>query len=854
VACASGCRSLAVFFAFATMDQRLPNRIKEVRQKLSAAGKSGSSAAIQEELVKTYSEYGRAKQQALKRIIAQALSTPLPAAVPLTADDAASANRGDAANGPARKKRRKAAALEAVAAQDAVFSSSAPDVAEKLEAPPSVGRTPVDGQVALPDLNSSLRKMYNPQAAEAAEQAESAAEARASRLQAAKERKAMARARRDAGLPEPHGGSGSSKPAFEPTERPEERLEDLGGIDSILADLRMLVVHPLSHPEVYIHLGVQAPTGVLLHGPPGSGKTKLAHALAGTTGVTFFKVAATEIVSGMSGESEKKLRELFQAAIAAAPSLLFMDEVDSITPRRDSAGREMERRIVAQLLTCMDELQNQRVLVMGATNRPDALDPALRRAGRFDREIAMGIPDLAARAKILEKMVSGMRIDGDLDLDELARLTPGFVGADLSALTKEAAMTAVTRAFSDLEAAKRSDAKVDDDETPTAYTSEELAPLAIGWEDFKVALTKVQPSARREGFSTIPDVSFEDIGALADTREELDAAVCEPIRKHALFKQLGLTVPVGVLLFGPPGCGKTLLAKATANASGANFISIKGPELLNKYVGESERAVRLVFQRAANSAPCVIFFDELDSLVPRRSGEGGSGAERVVNQMLTEMDGVNDRAQVYVIAATNRPDIVDPAMLRPGRLDKMLFVPLPSEAGRLEILRAHTKRMPLADDVDLETIAREAEGFSGADLAGLVREAAMIAIRATNVPDPTKPASKAAGDAAPKETEPPETVETPPAAAEPVVAEDAAVDAPKVEAEAVNDVDSKMDTTGAVVADGPAVAEEAAQPEAPSVLITGAIFAKARSKTSPSVGDQDRKEYEALRKKYTSGL
>lgn len=547
----------------------------------------------------------------------------------------------------------------------------------------------------------------------------------------------MAAARREQGLSDPVGRSG-----FAPEDRPEERLEDLGGVDEILQDLRQLIVQPLSHPEVFSHLGVQPPTGVLLFGPPGCGKTKIAHAIAGTTGVPFFKIAATEIVSGMSGESEAKIRQLFQAAMSAAPSLIFMDEVDAITPKRDSAGREMERRIVAQLLTSLDEIQKSNVVVLAATNRPDALDPALRRAGRFDREIAMGIPDEAARAKILEKMVQGMRLAESLDLKFLAKKTAGFVGADLSALTKEAALGAVQRAFKDLSASRALSAPEASDSngiagTSTgaeskeskAYSAEEMENLAIEAADFTEALGKVQPSARREGFTTIPDVKWEDVGALKEVQADMDAAVCEPIRKAELFRELGLTVPVGVLLFGPPGCGKTLLAKATANQSGANFIAVKGPELLNKYVGESERAVRLVFQRARSSAPCVIFFDELDALVPKRSSEGNGSSERVVNQMLTEMDGVQSRSQVFVIAASNRPDIVDPAMLRPGRLDRLLYVPLPSSVGRLEILQTHMQKLPLAPEVDLRAFANDAEGFSGADLASLAREAAMLAIR-----------------------------------------------------------------------------------------------------------------------------
>lgn len=543
-------------------------------------------------------------------------------------------------------------------------------------------------QPEVEDMNGSLRKMYKPSKQRFSQEGRQAAGGEA-------------------------GGLG-----FKPEERPPDRLEDMGGIDGIISDLQQLVVYPLSHPEVFTHLGVKPPTGVMLHGPPGSGKSKVACALAGSLGVPFFKLAATEIVSGMSGESEAKIRQLFQALLQSAPSLLFLDEIDAIAPRRDSAGKEMERRIVAQLLSCMDDLQDHFVVVLAATNRPDSIDPALRRAGRFDREIAMGIPDEPARARILEKMTEGMRLSPGADIKLMARLTPGYVGADLSSLTKEAALAAISRVFVSLGAREE------------AISDQELSGLAVEMDDFHLALGRVQPSARREGFATVPDVTWDDVGALAKVRAELDAAVCEPIRKAEVFKEWGLTVPVGVLLFGPPGCGKTLLAKAAANASGANFIAIKGPELLNKYVGESERAVRLVFQRALSSAPCVIFFDELDALVPKRSSDGSNSSERVVNQMLTEMDGVQARAQVFVVAATNRPDILDPAMLRPGRLDRLLFVPLPSEAGRLEILRTHFRKLPLHGDVDLSSIAAGAKGFSGADLAALAREAACLAIRA----------------------------------------------------------------------------------------------------------------------------
>jgi len=774
------------------MDKRLPHRIKELRQELASSGQSCGSDKVRDELCRRFPEYNRVKQQPLRRIISQELSTALLVAAPALAAPAAAAavvaNGAGAADAGKKRKRGDAQEDPALAAEQLPAASaptapaaqaSSAGAASPPEASSSAASASVAGDPSA--LNGSLRRMYNPNAKAAAAPVQEVP--KKAQKHSAQERAARAAARREQGLgsAEPFGG-------FSPEERPEERLEDLGGIDSILDDLKQLIVQPLLHPEVFAHLGVSPPTGVLLHGPPGSGKTKLAHAIAGTTGVAFFKVAATEIVSGMSGESEAKIRQLFQAAIAAAPALLFLDEVDAITPKRDSAGREMERRIVAQMLTCMDDLRGTNVIVMGATNRPDGMDPALRRAGRFDREIAMGIPDEAARGRILETMARGMRLAEGIDIHLLAHLTPGYVGADLSALTKEAALSCIVRGFADLNKSRalpqlESGGEMEkQEEDLKPYSFEEMAGLAVEMDDFHVALTRVQPSSRREGFTVVPNVTWEDIGSLQEVRADLDAAVCEPIRKAALFRRFGLTVPMGVLLFGPPGCGKTLLAKAVANASGANFIAVKGPELLNKYVGESERAVRLVFQRAMTSSPCVIFFDELDALVPKRSSEGNSSSERVVNQMLTEMDGVAERSQVYVIAATNRPDIVDPAMLRPGRLDRLIYVPLPGEQGRLEILQAHMRKLPLAADVDLPGVARSCEGFSGADLASLAREAAMLAIRTTEMP---------------------------------------------------------------ALGSGPA-AVAAAEEAAKGVSITAALLQRARERTCPSVGVQERKEYEAL--------
>ncbi|XP_027030296.2 nuclear valosin-containing protein-like [Tachysurus fulvidraco] len=554
------------------------------------------------------------------------------------------------------------------------------------------------------------------------------------------------------------------------------KFEDVGGSEETLTELCKLLIH-MRHPEVYQQLGVVPPRGFLLHGPPGCGKTLLAQAVAGEMEWPILKVSAPELVSGISGESEQKLRELFEQAVSCAPCILFIDEIDAITPKREVASKDMERRIVAQLLTCMDDLNSShipaQVLVIGATNRPDSLDPALRRAGRFDREICLGIPDEGARIKILRTLCRKLKLAADFDFAQLARLTPGYVGADLMALCREAAMTAVNRLLLlQLETGTKCQ-NINDDSTKSqdvsmssdvaedsgqasdhlnakqgeldqllsllrnseSLSEEQLSDLCIVMDDFKESLARVQPSAKREGFATVPDVTWDDVGALQDIREELTMAILAPIRSPEQFKALGLSAPAGVLLAGPPGCGKTLLAKAVANESGLNFISVKGPELLNMYVGESERAVRQVFQRGQNSAPCVIFFDEIDALCPRRSGHESGASVRVVNQLLTEMDGLETRRQVFIMAATNRPDIIDPAVIRPGRLDKTLYVGLPPAEDRHAILVTITKggtKPRLASDVNLEEIAHDerCDCFTGADLSALVREASVNALRA----------------------------------------------------------------------------------------------------------------------------
>uniref|UniRef100_A0A8C4ZLV8 AAA+ ATPase domain-containing protein n=1 Tax=Gadus morhua TaxID=8049 RepID=A0A8C4ZLV8_GADMO len=553
---------------------------------------------------------------------------------------------------------------------------------------------------------------------------------------------------------------------------PTLKFEDVGGNENTLTEVCKLLIH-MRHPEVYQQLGVVPPRGFLLHGPPGCGKTLLAQAVAGEMELPMLKVSAPELVSGVSGESEQKLRELFEQAVTSAPCILFIDEIDAITPKREVASKDMERRIVAQLLTCMDDLNSLevtvQVLVIGATNRPDSLDPALRRAGRFDREICLGIPDEAARLRILKTLCRKLKLPEDFDYKLLARLTPGYVGADLMALCREAAMSAVNRVLLDLHDQATRDATTDPEPGPgpalgpepgpsqtelwrlqqllrsaEPLSPDQLAGLSILLSDFQVSLASVQPSSKREGFATVPDVTWEDVGALLDIREELTMAILAPVRSPEQFRALGLSAPAGVLLAGPPGCGKTLLAKAVANESGLNFISVKGPELLNMYVGESERAVRQVFQRGCNSAPCVIFFDEIDALCPRRSGHESGASVRVVNQLLTEMDGLETRKQVFIMAATNRPDIIDPAVLRPGRLDKTLYVGLPPPADRHAILLTITKCVVTCFLCVVFCVCVNMCVCvvcccwltwcccfpSGADLSALVREASVNALRA----------------------------------------------------------------------------------------------------------------------------
>ena len=511
-----------------------------------------------------------------------------------------------------------------------------------------------------------------------------------------------------------------SEPAPEIRGVPRTTYEDIGGLHEEIQRIREMVELPLRHPELFQRLGIDPPKGVLLHGPPGCGKTLLARAVANESEANFFSINGPEIMSKFYGESEARLREIFQQAQQNAPSIIFIDEIDAIAPKREEVTGEVERRVVAQLLALMDGLAARgNVIVIGATNRPDALDPALRRPGRFDREIEIGVPDKQARYEILQIHTRGMPLAEDVDLKKLAEMTHGYTGADIAALCRETAMKALRRYLPEI--------NLEEERIPPSV----LEKMEICMEDFLNAYKEITPTAMREVYVEIPTVHWEDIGGLEDVKKELREAVEWPLKNSEIFKRFGIRPPKGILLYGPPGCGKTLLARAVATESEANFITIKGPEVFSKWVGESEKAIREVFRKARMAAPAVIFFDEFDSLVPRRGmGIGDSMVtERVISQLLTEMDGIMRLEDVVVIAATNRPDIIDPAVLRPGRFDRLIYVPTPDEKARLEIFKIYTKNMPLAKDVNLEELARATKGYSGADIEALCREAALNALR-----------------------------------------------------------------------------------------------------------------------------
>lgn len=500
---------------------------------------------------------------------------------------------------------------------------------------------------------------------------------------------------------------------------PNIAYEDIGGLRDEVQKIREMIELPMKHPELFERLGIEPPKGVLLHGPPGTGKTLIAKAVANETNAHFISLNGPEIMSKFYGESEENLRKVFNEAEKNAPSIIFIDEVDAIAPKREEVHGEVERRVVAQLLSLMDGLKSRgRVVVIAATNRPDALDPALRRPGRFDREIIIGVPDRNGRKEVLQIHTRGMPLAEDIELDELANVSHGFVGADLEALCKEAAMGTLRKVLPQI------DLEVE------SIPAEILENLRVIREDFIDALKIVEPSALREVYVEVPNVNWSDVGGLQDTKDELGEAVEWPIKYPNAFIKMGIKPPKGVLLYGPPGTGKTLLAKAVATESESNFISVKGPEILSKWVGESEKAIREIFKKARQAAPTVVFFDEIDSLAGSRGSETGAKVgERVLNQLLTEMDGLEELHNVVIIAATNRPDLLDPATLRPGRFDKILLVPIPDQKARVEIFKVHTRNMPMDSSVDLEKLSRLTEDFVGADIEAFCRNAAMKALR-----------------------------------------------------------------------------------------------------------------------------
>ena len=496
--------------------------------------------------------------------------------------------------------------------------------------------------------------------------------------------------------------------------------EDIGGLDEEMRKIREMVELPLKHPEIFIRLGIEPPKGVLLHGPPGTGKTLLAKAVANESEANFILLNGPEIMSKFYGESEKRIRDIFEEAEKSAPSIIFIDEIDAIAPKREEAYGEVERRVVSQLLTMMDGLKTRgKVIVIGATNRPNAIDPALRRPGRFDREISINVPNKDGRLQILKIHTRNMPLTKDVKLESYAEITHGFVGADLESLAKEAAMIVLRKILPKLKLKENQE-----------IPKEVLEQLRINDSDFRDALKMVRPSAMREVLVETPNIKWEDVGGLESVEQELKEAVEWPMKFPQSFTRLGIRPPRGILLYGPTGTGKTLLAKAVAKESQANFIQVKGPELLSMWVGKSEEGVRKVFERARQVAPCIIFFDEIDALASRRGVDAGSKVhDQVLNQILAEMDGLEELNNVIVIGATNRPDMLDSALLRPGRFDRIVLVNVPDKKGRLEIFKIHTKNMPLTKDVDFEELAEKTEGYVGADIESLAREAAMLALR-----------------------------------------------------------------------------------------------------------------------------
>jgi transitional endoplasmic reticulum ATPase len=511
-----------------------------------------------------------------------------------------------------------------------------------------------------------------------------------------------------------------SEPTPEKKGLPIVSYEDIGGLRGAIQRIREMVELPLRHPELFQRLGIEPPKGIFLYGPPGCGKTLVAKAVANESDANFFVISGPEIMSKFYGESEARLREIFQKAQEMSPSIIFIDELDAIAPKREEVTGEVEHRVVAQLLSLMDGMSARgNIIVIGATNRPNAIDPALRRPGRFDREIEIGVPDKIGRHEILQIHTRAMPLTPDVNLNRLSDISHGYTGADISALCREAAMKSLRRYLPQI--------NLQDERIPSAM----LEKMEVSLDDFMNAYREITPTAMREVYVEVPSVQWADVGGLTDVKQELQEAVEWPLKKPEVFKRIGIRPPKGILLFGPPGCGKTMLARAVATESEANFISIKGPEIFSKWVGESEKAIREVFRKGRSAAPSIIFFDELDSVAPRRGmGSDDSGAsEHVISQLLTEMDGIEALVNVVVIGASNRPDMIDPAILRPGRFDRLIFVPAPDHATRLQILKIHTRNMPLAEGVDVDQITRQAAGYSGADMEAVCREAGLISLR-----------------------------------------------------------------------------------------------------------------------------
>jgi transitional endoplasmic reticulum ATPase len=514
-----------------------------------------------------------------------------------------------------------------------------------------------------------------------------------------------------------------SEPSSKKKRIPRVTYEDIGGLHEEIRKTREIIELPLRHPELFQRLGIEPPKGVLLHGPPGCGKTLLARAVATESEVNFFSINGPEIMSKFYGESEKRLRGIFEKAQKSSPSIIFIDELDAIAPKREDVTGEVERRVVAQLLALMDGLEARgNVIVIGASNRVNAIDPALRRPGRFDREIEIGVPSKTGRFEILQIHSRGMPLSKDVDLKRLSEITHGYSGADISALCREAAMKALRRYLPKI--------NLEEEHIPPTILEE----MEVNYNDFTTAYREITPTAMREVFVEIPTVHWEDVGGLDEIKQALKEAVEWPIKKPEEFTAMGIEPPKGILLYGPPGCGKTLLARAIATESEANFISIKGPEILSKWVGESEKAIREIFRKARMASPAIIFLDEVDSIVPRRGAgySNGGVTQRMVSQLLTEMDGLLALQTVVVIAATNRPDILDPALIRPGRFDRLIYVPAPNSESRLEILKIYTKTMPLDKEIDFTYIQKNTKGYSGADLKAVCREASMNAMRKQN--------------------------------------------------------------------------------------------------------------------------